>query len=71
MYTGEFVNGKIHGKGSVEDFLTSTSYTGELADGNITGVGKYQFSDGSEYEGGVLNGKFHGDVQFTLYISVI
>lgn len=66
MYTGDFVQGKMNGKGTIEDFLNGISYTGELSNGQINGFGKYQFADGSEFEGGVLKGKFHGDGQFTL-----
>lgn len=50
----------------MEDFLTGTSYTGMFADGQPNGIGKYNFADGSEYEGAVVQGRFEGDGQFTL-----
>ena len=54
------------GKGTIEDFQTGTTYTGEFLNGQPNGQGKYQFSDGSEYDGVVVDGKFEGDGQFTL-----
>lgn len=65
IYTGEFFEGTIMGQGTVEDFLTGTSYTGAFASGQPNGQGKYKFGDGSEYEGTVVEGRFEGDGQFT------
>lgn len=65
-YTGEFKDGKMNGKGTVEDFNYGIIYTGELKDGEITGFGKYKYTDGSEYEGSFLRGRFEGEGQFTL-----
>jgi hypothetical protein len=66
VYTGEFFEGVIQGQGTVEDFLSGTSYTGHFADGQPNGAGKYRFADGSEYDGTVVQGRFEGDGQFTL-----
>lgn len=65
IYTGEFFQGSIEGRGTVEDFLTGTSYTGQFAGGQPNGMGTYKFADGSEYEGNVVQGRFDGDGQFT------
>ena len=65
IYTGEFIEGNIQGQGTVEDFLTGTSFTGQFADGQPNGQGKYRFSDGSEYDGTVVKGRFEGDGQFS------
>ncbi len=65
-YTGEFKDGKMHGKGTIEDFNNGIIYTGDLAVDEITGFGKYKYADGSEYEGSFLKGCFEGEGQFTL-----
>jgi len=41
-----------------------------MNDGQITGQGKYTYSDGSEYDGSFVRGKFQGEGQFTLYAFV-
>lgn len=66
IYSGEYQNGKMHGQGTLEDSRTGIKYTGTFNNGKITGFGKYKFLDGSEYEGGFLDGKFEGDGTFNL-----
>jgi hypothetical protein len=66
MCTGQFVDGRMEGKFTIEDFITGTEYQGDVVDGQLTGNCKYTFADGSIYEGQVENGRFHGDGQFTL-----
>lgn len=66
IYTGSFANGAMHGKGGIDQINTGVSYSGDFIDGQITGFGKYGYPDGSSYEGGVQNGRFNGDGQFTL-----
>lgn len=65
-YTGEFKDGLMHGKGTIEDYNYQLTYTGEMKEGQITGQGKLVFVDGSEYEGSFLRGRFDGEGQFTL-----
>lgn len=70
MYEGSFSKGKMHGKGTVQEFNYNIRYTGDMNDGQITGQGKYTYSDGSEYDGSFVRGKFQGEGQFTLYAFV-
>ena len=56
----------MHGKGVFEDYNYQLTYTGDMNNGQITGSGKLTFSDGSEYEGNFVRGKFEGEGQFTL-----
>lgn len=65
-YSGSFKNGKVDGKGVIEDFNTRLVYDGEMSNNQMTGFGKLTFPDGGEYEGAFLNGMFHGDGQFIL-----
>ena len=41
------------------------SYSGEVRNGLAHGFGKYEFENGSSYEGGFLFDEFHGEGEFT------
>ncbi|MBN2039416.1 MAG: hypothetical protein JW864_05205, partial [Spirochaetes bacterium] len=51
-YTGEFKNGKRHGKGKMtwaSGSMKGETYEGEWSDNEINGTGTYTYSDGSKY----------------------
>ena len=47
-YTGEFVQGKRHGKGEMT-FPNGDKYTGDWNEGRRTGHGLYLFANGNRY----------------------
>ena len=49
-YTGEFKNGKFHGKG-VSIFKNNAGYEGQWKDGMFDGFGTYKFENGGKYVG--------------------
>eukprot|EP00747_Dinoflagellata_sp_TGD_P060802 gnl/TRDRNA2_/TRDRNA2_152208_c0_seq1.p1 gnl/TRDRNA2_/TRDRNA2_152208_c0~~gnl/TRDRNA2_/TRDRNA2_152208_c0_seq1.p1 ORF type:complete len:950 (-),score=117.05 gnl/TRDRNA2_/TRDRNA2_152208_c0_seq1:90-2597(-) len=57
VYTGEFEEGRRHGKGRVE--VRGASYEGEFCRGLRHGHGKYE-SPAASYDGHYLNGERHG-----------
>lgn len=60
LYKGEFYLDKKEGKGSHHYKLKNDLYIGEFKNGNITGNGKYIWSNSDVYEGEFLRGKMHG-----------
>ena len=59
LYIGEFVNGKMHGKGKWV-FADGTSYVGDWVNNQRTGKGSLTFADGNYYDGDFVAGAFHG-----------
>ena len=59
VYTGDFENGKYHGRGTYE-YVTGETYTGDFREGRINGKGKFVYADGSRYVGEFSNGKRNG-----------
>jgi hypothetical protein len=45
--------------------VDGTKYKGEFRDNEITGVGRYDWTDSSFYEGQVVNGLRHGKGSYT------
>ena len=62
-YAGYFVNGKIHGRGTMRH-SDNTEFTGELRDGEFF-EGKMVYTDGRVYEGHFKDGNFEGHGKFT------
>lgn len=63
VYTGNFKNGKRHGKGKmkwVSGAKNGEEYEGEWFNDNPDGYGVYTYADGSKYEGTFKDGKRHG-----------
>ena len=63
-YEGEYQNWTWNGKGTIS-WSNGSKYVGDWKDGNRTGNGIETFNEkrkgyGYKYEGGFLNGKFHG-----------
>ena len=58
-YSGEILNGKPNGKGSIL-FPDGAEYHGELKNGKLNGYGKYSYHHGDIYEGEWLDNKKHG-----------
>jgi len=58
-YTGEFVGGKFHGKGSLTNYLGT--YTGDFEHGKQTGEGRMEYATHDIYEGQWKNGLRHGN----------
>lgn len=59
VYSGEFINGKIHGKG-VLDFTNGNRYSGEWQNGIREGQGKMAFKNGNLYEGSFVHNRMNG-----------
>ena len=60
-YTGQFKNGKFHGKGtfrSVGDYM----YKGEFKNGRFNGKGRIEYSDDNVY-GKIFEGLFKNDLK--------
>jgi len=53
-YEGEFVNGKIHGKGTYT-YANGDKYEGEFVDGKFTGRGTFTCSNGKQFTGNLEN----------------
>ena len=60
IYKGEFHNNKKNGKGKIKYIQTGDEYEGDFLNDQITGTGRYIWSNKCEYEGGFLNGEMHG-----------
>jgi len=63
IYTGEFKNGKRHGKGRMKwasGARKGEEYEGEWSGDDMHGKGRYVYSDGSVYAGEFRDGKRHG-----------
>ncbi|MEK3720593.1 stalk domain-containing protein [Paenibacillus sp. FSL H8-0034] len=59
-FTGEVVNGKPNGKGTMV-LKDGSKFEGFFVDGVINGYGVATYDDGSKYEGYWQNGKWHGE----------
>ena len=64
-YSGEFKDGKPHGKGAVR-FDGDGTYSGEFKDGKRDGQGIYEHANGEKYVGEVKNGRRNGQGTFAL-----
>ena len=64
-YEGEFLNGKLHGKGTYISF-TGARYEGDFRLGKFDGDGIINFPDGSKHTGKFKNGNRHGKGTLTL-----
>lgn len=60
LYKGEFMDNVRHGHGKLEYLQYGDIYEGEFNMGEITGKGKYIWSNKEIYEGDFLNGIKHG-----------
>jgi hypothetical protein len=68
-YVGEFVDGKLEGKGRYV-FKSGGEYEGEFVGDRFHGRGKETYADGSEYKGMFDSGDKHGEGTMTYYRSV-
>ena len=59
-YTGEFLGDLRHGKGRLEFLKDGNVYEGDFIRGEMTGKGKYVWSNKQIYEGDFVNGIKHG-----------
>ena len=59
-YIGEFLNDKMHGKGSICLKDGTLKYDGDFVENEFTGFGKYYFEGGGYYIGQVFKDKQHG-----------
>lgn len=66
LYTGEFLNGKKHGRGEVilPQAAGDDRYVGQFREGRMHGRGIYYFSNGGKYEGEFVLDQFNGDGSF-------
>lgn len=64
VYTGQFLAGKFHGEGKLEDQANKYSYKGRFLNGKQHGRGTEKYVDGSSYEGSFLNGLKHGKGEY-------
>ena len=64
-YYGTLVNGKLHGRGTLE-WSNGMRYEGEFRDGLMSGHGRFQHGDGTVYEGEMRQGLYwgKGEVRF-------
>ena len=60
IYKGEFLENLRHGYGRLEYLQNGDIYEGNFNRGEITGKGKYIWSNKEQYEGDFLNGIKHG-----------
>ena len=62
MYTGEFKQGKLHGKGNyyykADTKFKGDRYEGEFKEGELNGQGTYYFNDGRVWKGQFSNGEW-------------
>ena len=59
VYTGQVVNGRRHGRGTLT-WPSGSVYEGDWRDNKRTGKGKYTWSNGDIYEGDFVDGKITG-----------
>ena len=60
IYEGNFKNDKKNGYGNLYYKELKDHYEGNFLDNQITGIGKYFWSNGEIYEGNLINGKMNG-----------
>lgn len=58
-YSGEFKDGRFHGKGMMH-FYNGSQYEGEFRDDKFNGTGIYTFPNGNKYEGEFKDDFKHG-----------
>ena len=59
VYTGNFLNGKYHGWGTIW-WVDGSVYTGQWVDGERTGTGIMRWADGSTYIGEFTHNAYNG-----------
>jgi len=59
-YIGDFFEGRKHGKGKINYFISGETYEGEFKDGFISGFGKYKWRNNESFEGPFEDGKING-----------
>ena len=66
LYTGEFMNGKKHGRGeaTISKNTGDDRYVGQFREGRMHGRGTYYFSNGGKYEGELSHDQFNGEGSF-------
>jgi hypothetical protein len=64
VYTGEFKDGKKHGKGEYT-YTNGDKYVGEFKEGKLHGQGTYTFASGAKYVGEFKDDKRHGQGTYT------
>ena len=64
MLNGNFINGKMNGKG-MKIFDNGDKYEGNFEDDKINGFGIYYFNNGNQWEGNFINGNKNGIGKFT------
>jgi len=64
-YVGEWKDGEMYGKGTLENNNNGTKYVGEWNNGLPDGEGTYTSPDGEQYVGGWKEGLFHGKGAYT------
>jgi hypothetical protein len=70
VYEGNFVNGKLYGKGKYSYEKFSTEYEGDFVDGEYHGKGNLKSAGGNVYEGDFANSCFHGKGKYINYLGV-
>ncbi|KAL5496618.1 hypothetical protein EMCRGX_G012936 [Ephydatia muelleri] len=64
VYTGQWKNDKMNGKGEVK-YTTKATYVGDFVDNECHGMGIYTWPDGSKYTGPFVHNKLLGTGEFT------
>ncbi|KAK2165156.1 hypothetical protein LSH36_54g07007 [Paralvinella palmiformis] len=64
VYTGQWVEDKMHGQGKII-FPSGATYEGIFVNNQFQGRGKYVFPNGSFYDGEFNENKLEGDGNFT------
>ena len=65
IYEGHFKTDKKNGFGKLYYKEINEHYEGQFSNDNITGIGKYFWSNGEIYEGTLVNGKMNGKGIYT------
>lgn len=60
LYTGDIEGVYRDGTGTMQYAATGDLYVGDFSEDEITGIGKYTYSNGDVYEGSLLDGKMNG-----------
>lgn len=60
IYEGQYGNDMKNGKGKLMYKLLNDCYEGDFIDNNLTGIGKYTWSNKDTYEGSFVNGTMEG-----------
>lgn len=65
LYTGNISGVYRDGSGTMKYAATNDEYVGEFVDDQITGSGKYTYSNGDVYVGALVEGKMQGQGEMT------